>query len=217
MPEDQNHRRRPRIIVIGPNKCGTTSLHKFFEMNGLKSIHYDGGRLAKRIISNISSNAMPLAGYDEYECFSDICYLSDEIYISSICLRDALVRCYPNEIYILNTRRFEGWLESRNSHGIAKNNSVNERLAAIFSSDYDAEREYKSYYNIHSCSIKNLHIFDLDADNKFVDLAHYLNTMGYDLDRIAEVKVNATPPKSHIRRKRIKNKMRHLLRRGWVK
>ena len=41
-----------KIFQIGFNKCATVSLHKFFESNGLKSIHWDKGRLAKTIYKN---------------------------------------------------------------------------------------------------------------------------------------------------------------------
>lgn len=39
-----------KIFQIGFNKCGAVSLHKFFLDNGLKSIHWDNGNLAKKSI-----------------------------------------------------------------------------------------------------------------------------------------------------------------------
>ena len=38
-----------RIFLIGHNKCGTRSFHKLLRKNGYSSIHYDKGRLARRI------------------------------------------------------------------------------------------------------------------------------------------------------------------------
>ena len=38
-----------RIFLIGHNKCGTRSFNKLLNKNGYSSIHYDKGRLAKRI------------------------------------------------------------------------------------------------------------------------------------------------------------------------
>ena len=41
-----------RIFLIGHNKCGTRSFNKLLNKNGYSSIHYDKGRLAKRIQAN---------------------------------------------------------------------------------------------------------------------------------------------------------------------
>ena len=41
-----------RIFLIGHNKCGTRSINKLLKKNGYSSIHYDKGRLAKRIQAN---------------------------------------------------------------------------------------------------------------------------------------------------------------------
>jgi len=179
-------------------------------MNGLKSIHYDDAKLAKRVISNISANIRPLAGYDEYQCFSDPYYISDDLYISPLAIRQALVRSYPDDIFVFNTRRFAEWSESRNKHGMKKNNGIKQRLDTLFSIDYDAEAEFESYADITQYDLKNLHIFDLDDDKKFEKLAMYLHSFGFNLDNITEVKANVTSSDRHIRKKSVSNKIRGL-------
>ena len=44
------------IFQIGFNKCGTRSLYHFFKDNGIPSIHYDGGKIAKSMFQNNSMN-----------------------------------------------------------------------------------------------------------------------------------------------------------------
>ncbi|MYA87461.1 MAG: hypothetical protein F4X97_03225 [Boseongicola sp. SB0662_bin_57] len=54
-----------RIFQIGMQRCGTTSIALFLERCGIPCIHYDEGRLAKRIRVNLATSDRPLADYDE--------------------------------------------------------------------------------------------------------------------------------------------------------
>ena len=56
---------RPKVFQIGFNKCGTTSLHQFFQRSGLRSVHWDGGYLAPRMEDNIRAGRRAIAGYEE--------------------------------------------------------------------------------------------------------------------------------------------------------
>lgn len=52
------HRRmagRPRYFQIGFHRCGTTSLWRFFERNGIPTVHFDKGNLARRMRDNIEA------------------------------------------------------------------------------------------------------------------------------------------------------------------
>ena len=64
--------KHPKIIQIGFNKCGTQSLHAFYEMHGFKSIDWDSGNLAARIKSNYLTGARILEGYEQYDFISDM-------------------------------------------------------------------------------------------------------------------------------------------------
>ena len=57
-----------RIFLIGYNKCGTRSFYKLLRKNGYSSIHYDKGRLARRIKANFTFSKPLLDGVDG--CFA---------------------------------------------------------------------------------------------------------------------------------------------------
>ena len=95
---------KKKIFVVGPNKCGSISLHTFFKKNGYKSVHWKNGALALKILSNISSNLNPLNELEQYDCFLDMFFITDGLYISPLALRDRIIKFYPNEIYIFNIR-----------------------------------------------------------------------------------------------------------------
>ena len=44
-----------KIFQIGFNKCGTKTLHHYFSRNGIRSVHWDEGRLAQRMFANLAS------------------------------------------------------------------------------------------------------------------------------------------------------------------
>ena len=104
-----------KIFQIGFNKCGTTSLHKFFLDNGLKSIHWDSGNLAKKIHRNSKSNLPLLTGYKDYDCFTDMESQMDNIFIYLTLFKE-LDKQYPGSKFILNVRNREEWIESRIKH-----------------------------------------------------------------------------------------------------
>ncbi len=53
-----------KIFVVGFHKCGMTSLHKFFERSGVKSIQYDGGCLGLRMYRNLEQGRPIISGYE---------------------------------------------------------------------------------------------------------------------------------------------------------
>ena len=48
---------RTRFFQIGMQRCGTTSIALFLERCNIPCVHYDEGRLAKRIRVNIAADA----------------------------------------------------------------------------------------------------------------------------------------------------------------
>ena len=82
---------KKKIFVVGPNKCGSISLHTFFKKNGYQSVHWKNGTLALKILSNISSNLNPLNGLEKYDCFLDMFFITDGLYISPLALRDRII------------------------------------------------------------------------------------------------------------------------------
>ena len=104
-----------KIFQIGFNKCGTTSLHHFFINNGLKSIHWDETRLAKKIIENSNNNLPLLDGYEQYDCFTDMESLGDHFYIYLTHFKELDIQ-YPKSKFILNVRDKDKWIKSRLNH-----------------------------------------------------------------------------------------------------
>ena len=79
-----------KIFVIGFNKTASTTLHKLFKVNNLKSQH----------ATNWDTS--------NYDCFSDNGNLNDFKQLDTL---------YKDAIFILNTRNLTNWLSSRFKHG----------------------------------------------------------------------------------------------------
>ena len=79
-----------KIFVIGHPRCGTTTLHKLFETNGLASFH--------------SSADWPVARYDAFSDFGQLRPIT------------AYDRTYPNAKFILNFRPLRNYLISIATH-----------------------------------------------------------------------------------------------------
>ena len=90
-----------RIFLIGHNKCGTRSFNKLLNKNGYSSIHYDKGRLAKRIQTNFIFSRPLLDGVDQYCGYTDM-ELCGEFYAYR--LFPLLDLQYPGSCFIYNTR-----------------------------------------------------------------------------------------------------------------
>jgi hypothetical protein len=82
-----------KIFVIGFNKTATSTFHKLFLKNNLKSQHNTVWQV------------------NDYDCFSDNGNLNNF---------KKLDMDYPNSIFILNTRSLDKWLISRFQHGITE-------------------------------------------------------------------------------------------------
>lgn len=106
----------PFVFVIGFNRTGTTSLHKFFQANGFPSIHHDDGRLAKTMLENCCNDRKVLAGYDrKFRVFSDMTFRNRRIRFEANSLFRAMDADYPHSFFIYNTRNLQDWLNSRAS------------------------------------------------------------------------------------------------------
>jgi len=81
-----------KIFVIGFNKTATSTFHKLFLKNNLKSQHDTVWQI------------------NNFDCFSDNGDLNNF---------KKLDMDYPNSIFILNTRSLDKWLISRFQHGVA--------------------------------------------------------------------------------------------------
>ena len=92
-------KKQRKVFCIGFNKTGTSSLHRFFQESGLKSLH--GGRWA--INSRLRKGKHHFL---KHQCYSD-----DE----QADFR-ALDAWFPGSLFILNDRSDKAWLYSRIKH-----------------------------------------------------------------------------------------------------
>jgi len=104
----------PYIFCIGFNKCGTTSLFKYFQANGIPSIHNAQGRLALGMLVNMINGKPIFEGFDKrFRCFSDMVYVNDRIAIEGNVHFRTMDRDYPGSYFIYNSRNMEKWLNSK--------------------------------------------------------------------------------------------------------
>lgn len=106
------------MFQIGFNKCGTTSLHEFFEKAGLRSIHWGEGYLAPRMEENIKAGRRAISGYEEYDAFTNMDYFCEhrEVEIGRQQFQ-VLAKQEPDARFILNIRDVGAWIRSRTRMG----------------------------------------------------------------------------------------------------
>ncbi|MEM9210830.1 MAG: sulfotransferase [Pseudomonadota bacterium] len=162
-----------RIFQIGFNKCGTRSLYRFLQRNGIYSAHFNRGRLAMRMRYNLDVGRKPLNGrLGQYVGFTDVQRISKQQVIEGAMLYRELYHYYPNSYFILNTRDKEGWLRSRQSHGAG--NYMNRYMKALRLPDEAAIMAYWSeQWDIHHRDVPEffkdkpgrLIVFDIKNDD----------------------------------------------------
>jgi hypothetical protein len=116
------HDNNNKIFVIGFNKTGTRTIHRFFDKHNIKSIHWDQGKIARTIKSNFdlmqnnnNCNVTLLGEYDKYNVLCDMEDIEQDIYANEVYFK-YLALAYPNSKFILNIRNIENWIQSRLKH-----------------------------------------------------------------------------------------------------
>ena len=104
-----------RYFQIGFQRCGTTALAAFFNRCGIACVHYDRGRLARRMRDNMAAGVRPLEGYEHYRAFTNMDLNTPEVYFDAFKHYRALHRAYGGK-FILNTRPAEHWVRSVMAH-----------------------------------------------------------------------------------------------------
>lgn len=124
---------RRKYFQIGFHKCGTTSISRFFHMNGFSCIDFDDGRIARRMKENLDTGTYILSGYDEYDVFTDMISMDGKLLIEGYKFFRELYEQVDGAMFILNVRDRDIWIRSR----------VNWRHAAD---------HFKAYYGISETS-----------------------------------------------------------------
>lgn len=104
-----------KVFQIGFNKCGTTTIADFFAMNGVPTIHHDGGALPISIDRNFKAGRPLLSSrYAKILVFTDmeVVYKEPQVNAGAQYFKE-LDKQYPGSKFILNIRDKNRWLKSR--------------------------------------------------------------------------------------------------------
>ena len=104
---------RPRYFQIGFHKCGTKTLHRFFERAGVPSVHNDGGRLALTMAANLQQGRPILTGYERFEAFFAMGFLRPHVHVEMYKQWETILTQVPRARFILNVRNIDRWVASR--------------------------------------------------------------------------------------------------------
>ena len=170
-----------KVFQIGFNKCGTRSITRFFEKNGLPAIHWQGGRPALRIQSNVEAGRPALEGLPEVVLYSDLeGPKRHPTVLEAFKLFDRIYEADPSAYFILNTRNIDHWITSRMNHG---GGSYAQRYLQLLglSSLLDLERHWREDWLTHhervisffSDKKDQLLVFDIERQNG-TDLTAFL-------------------------------------------
>ena len=161
---------KPKIFLIGFNKCGTTSLHFFFRDQGLKSAHW---MLGKKFLALEAERNRDLVNcrklFSGYQVFSDFTFLTETEFKEPLDLYPIWREAFPNAYFILNDRPVDEWIDSRLNH---RNGKFIERYKTYSGlSESEIVNQWRDKFLTHQ---KNVMIF-FRSDPKF---CHF--TLGRD-------------------------------------
>ncbi len=201
-----------KIFQIGFNRCGTLTLHDFFCANGMKGIHWDNGKLAKRIFHNLASEEPILAGYEDYDVFTDMDSSEPDEILEAYKLYPQFADAYPDAVFILNTRKQKDWVRSRLRHAKGKF-AARQKSALGISSDDDLVAHWMREWDDHHEKVQaffhgspyRFFVFDIDRDGP-QKLAEMLPDLDLDCSLYA-----------HKHRQTLESRIRHSLRAAFAK
>lgn len=176
---------RPRVFVIGFNKCGTTSLHSLFKRAGHRCAHFkfkkaDGSNvnLAETIFANREAGRPLLSGLERARVFSDMELNGAKRRLEAYTLFREFDEQYPGSRFILNLRDKDRWLRSRLNQGnggyaqkqmATKGAATQEELLAIWSREWDAHlADARAYFADKPGQLVEFNI-ETDDPQKLVD------------------------------------------------
>jgi hypothetical protein len=177
-----------KIFQIGFNKTGTVSINSFLNMNGIKSIHNDGGKLAKRMYSNAESGLSLLSGYEQFQGFTDMEYFQPNsgFKYAHVDLFKKLDQEYPNSLFILNIRDVEAWILSRKKQG----QILDRTMHTMGYTEQEVEEHWRQSFYDHINNVKEhfrtnpdrLLVYKIDADKDNL-LSDFLVKNGITVDK----------------------------------
>lgn len=165
--------RDPKIILIGLNRCATTSLHKLFQNSGIASVHWlddQGDNLAQKMVTNIAMGRKPLDGFGSVRAFTDIAFVNARFMLDGTRFFRDLHAAYPDAYFLLNTRDREDWILSRALHS---NGGYLERCCKANGMGADEVKQgWRRMYDVHHAEVQahfdgnpRFLCFDIDRDD----------------------------------------------------
>lgn len=188
--------RQPKLFFIGFNKTGTKTLHSFFVDNGYLAVHSSSFRarklklppLAKLMQVNHAAGRPLLAGFDHYDAFSDLVYLTDSEVIEANGWFRELHAQHPDAYFVFNDRPVEKWVRSRLNHEGGPRGSFVKRYAnALGIAESDVPDRWREHYARHKAAVMDhfsdsprFMLFDIESGRP-EDLVRFL-APDYTLD-----------------------------------
>lgn len=167
----------PALVLIGFNKCGTSSLSDLFRKCGHPTAHWrtdTGAYLAPMIYSNHHLGRPLLDGLSGYRVISDLFYLDQHVYLEANSLFAEMAVQYPGTRFLLNTRNREAWISSRMGHETPGTGRIIDRACAFFNRPADQVANiWRDQWDSHHNAVRDffrgyperLLIYDIDRDH----------------------------------------------------
>ena len=86
----------PRIFQIGFNRCGTTTLIRFFQANGLHCLHWGRGTIAAGIEAAFMEGKPLLTYVDGFQAYGDMEFVEVESQSKKLFKKRPFRRLYAN-------------------------------------------------------------------------------------------------------------------------
>lgn len=154
----------PRLVLVGFNKCGTSSISDLFRQCGHPAAHWrtdDGQFLAPLIFSNLHLGRPLLQGLSRYAVISDLFYLDEKVYLEANSLFDRMAKDHPQTRFLLNTRDREAWISSRLSHETPGSGRIIDRACAYFGLPPDRVAElWRDQWDRHHDAVRRFFAAD---------------------------------------------------------
>ena len=161
-----------KVFQIGFNKCATRSFFQLFKQSGYDSVHYQKGRLAKRILNNFLRSKSILEGIDKHFFYSDLeCVYSSKIVpIYAYLFYKEIHEQYPNSKFILNVRPVDDWVRSRLRHSNRK--YIRSCKTRLRMNKDKVVKEWRKHFHTHTEDVKSffkdkpdkLLVYDISKD-----------------------------------------------------
>lgn len=178
-----------RIVQIGFNRAGTSSISDFLRRAGFKCVDhrfdsgpYQGQCVVVLIENNIAAGRKPLAGLDAWQAFTDMEYVTANAAIYGQRRFREIAEAHPDVKFILNIRNKQDWLQSRAKFG----GYLATCAAAAKISETEMLDMWSAEWDSHIAAVKNyfaaerLLVLDIDQPDEialceFVGLADVIS------------------------------------------